>query len=125
MYRPIEEDPADVAEVDVAEAAAEDAELAEEFEHVFAVPGDGDIAVGATMHQGWKVSYRTQQPELRDFGQWRKRWSLARQRWERSGKALAAPQVRRTPEAQLKVQRSWRERKRVGVEVAVLPPPAA
>ena len=111
--RPIEDVlPADIAEDEGAAEAQEDVELAAEFEHVFSVPGDGDIAVGATEHHGWKVSYRQQEPELRKFPQWCKRWHNARERWERSGKQLSEPQIRRTPEAQLKLQQSWRERKR-------------
>ena len=86
----------------------------EEEEEEEVLDGDGNAAIGmaSTMTRGWLCSYRRNQPELRLFSSWRKRWQKARLRWESTDKVLLAPSIRQEPAPRKALQAKWRARRK-------------
>ena len=63
-----------------AESQVEIEAMVADFTSAFNEAGSDEIAIAAKEILGWSCSYRSSQPEKRNFSSWRKRWSKARAR---------------------------------------------
>ena len=76
------------------------------------IVGDDGVPVRAREVNGWMCSYRSNEPEAKEFKAWRARFTKVRSKFARWSKKLALTRTRRPQAEQLALQATWASRKR-------------